>query len=104
MGDVCFDVVRAILNDGPVAGVKLCVLGHPFCEGSIIVVHFLEAGHVRSEILENRGSIAEDGVCREESFVGWEVDGYGIGGVTRCGEEVDGSEVGVRGITLVGSN
>ena len=86
------------------AGVKLCVLGYPFCEKPVVVVHFLEAGHVHSEILENRGPIAEDGVCREECFVEWEVDRYGVDGVTRRGEEVDGSKVGVCGITLVGGH
>jgi hypothetical protein len=100
VGDVGFDVVRSIFNDGSVARVKLNVLGLSFCEGSVVVVHFLEAGHVRSKILENRGSVAEDGVCREEGFVEWEVDSDGVGGVTRCEEEVEGSEIGVCGVTL----
>jgi len=101
VGDVCFDVFRAVCNDGSVAGVKLCVLGPPFCESLIVIVHFLEAGHVRSKILENRGSVAKDGVCCEEGFVEWEVDSYGVGGVTRGEDEVDGGEIGVCGVTLI---
>jgi len=104
VGNVGFDVVRTVFNDGSVAGVKLCVLGPPPCESLVVVVHFLEAGHVRPEILENRGSVAEDGVCGEEGFVEWEVDSYGVGGVTRGEEEMDGSEIGVCGVTLVGGH
>ena len=104
VGDVVFYVVRAIFNDGSVARIKLYVLGPPFCEGVVVVVHFLEAGHVGSKILENCGPVAEDSVCREEGFVEWEVDSYGVGGVTRREEEVDGSEIGVCCVTLVGGH
>jgi len=69
MGDVGFDVVRAIFDDGSVARVELNVLGLPFCERLVVVVHLLEASHIRSKVLENRGSVPEDGVCREEGFV-----------------------------------
>ena len=58
VGDVGFDVVRAVFNNGSVARVKLLVLGLPFCESFVVIVHFLEAGHVRSKILENCGSVA----------------------------------------------
>lgn len=101
VGDVGFDVVRSIFNDGSVAGVKLSVLGFPLCEGLVIVVHLPKASHVHSEILKYGGSVAEDGVCREEGFVEWEVDSNGVGGVTRSEEEVDGGEVCVCGVALV---
>lgn len=101
VGDEGFDVVRAIFNDGPMARVKSSVLGLPFCESLIIVVHFLEAGHVRPKILENRGPIAENCVCREESLVEWEVNSDGVGGVTGREEDVDGGEIGVCGVALI---
>ena len=101
VGDVDLDVIRAIFNDGSMARIKLDVLGLPFREGLIVVVHLLEANHVRSEILEDRGPVAEDGVCSEESFVEWKVDSNGVSGVTGCEEDVNRSEIGVCGVALV---
>jgi len=97
---VRFDVARAILNNRSVARVELGVLGLPFCKCLVVVVHLLEAGHVRPKVLENRRPVTEDGVCREEGFVRREVDSDRIGGVTGCEENVDGSEIGVRGVVL----
>lgn len=101
MGNVGFDVVWAVFDDGSVARVELDVFWLPFCERLVVVVHLLEASHIRSEVLENRGSVAKDCVCCEEDFVEWEVDSDGVGGVTRREEEVDGSEIGVCGVTLI---
>ena len=100
VGDVGFDTIRTIFYDGSMAGVKLNVLGHSFCKGVVVIVHFLETSHVLSKILEDGGSIAEDGVCRKEGTVKWEVDSDRVGGVARGAEEVEGSEIGVRGIIL----
>ena len=104
VGNVGFDVVRAVFNDGSMTGVELGVFRLPFCERLVEVVHFLEAGHIHSKILENCGSVTEYGVCREESLVKWEVDSDGVGGVTRCEEELDEGEICVCGVTLVGSH
>ena len=104
VGDVGFDVVRTILNDGSVARIKLCVLRLPFCESPVVIVHFLEAGHVSPKIFEDCGSKAEDGVCGEEGFIEWGVDSYGVGGVTGGEDEVDGSEIGICGVSLVGGD
>lgn len=101
MGDVGFDVVRAIFNDRSVARVELDIFGHSIGECPVVVVHFLETGHVCSKILENGGSIAEDSVCCEEGFIEWEVDSDGVCGVTGREEDVNGSEIGVCGVTLV---
>lgn len=98
--DIVFDIVRAIFDDRAVAGVKLSVLGLSSYKGIVVGVHFLETCHVLSKILKYGRSVAEDGVRREESFVEWEVDSDGVGGVTRREEEVEGSEVSVHDITL----
>ena len=95
MGDVTFNIIWTIVYDRSVARIKLSVLGHSFCEIIIVVVHFLETGHVWSKILEDGRSITEDCVCCEEGTVEWEVNGDRVGGVTRGGEKVEGSEVGV---------
>lgn len=100
MGNVCLDVVRTIFYNRSVARVKLGVLGHSFCEGIVIVVHLLETGHVRSKILEDGGSVAEDGVCREEGTVEREVDSNGVGSVTRREEKMEGSKISLCGVTL----
>jgi len=101
MGDVGFDVVRAIFDDRSVARVELDVLRLLFYERLVVVVHLLEASHIHPKVLENCGSVAKDGVCREEGFVEWEVDSSGVGGVTRREEEVDRGEIGVCGVALV---
>ena len=101
VSDVGFDIVRAIFNDGSVARVELGVLGHSFRECLVVVAHFLETGHVCSKILENRGSIAEDGVCCKEGFVEWEVGDNRVGSVTGRGEYMNGSQIGACGVTLV---